>query len=144
MRTKTIKIHLDGDMDGPETEITLHQARISDGIYRTELIGEALEGFKEGDKNTHDERRIGIVMRPSCLAALDKNDPLRHMGIYEFMKLSDQDANDWTFAAYELNPHWNPNRPKLEELNEEERKKKLTESGTLKTGSEPPTTTPTP
>ena len=144
MKTKVIKIHLSGDMDGPETELALHSARIADGLYRSELIGEALNSFKEGDESVQDKRTVGIVMRPSCLASLDKEDPLRKMSIDDFMNLSDQDANDWLFAVYEINPHWNPNRPKLEELSEEDRKKKKIESGTSRTGSGKHTTTPKP
>jgi len=110
MKTKTISIHLDGNEDGPETEITLHSARIEDGLYRGELVGEAVNNFKEDDESNHAKRSVGIMMRPSCLAALAKDDPLRKMNIDDFMVISDYDANNWLEAVYELNPHWNPSR----------------------------------
>ena len=109
MKTKTITIHLTDNEDDIETVLNLHSARIEDGLFRGSLIGEALNSFKEGDEANDAKRSAGIMMRPSCLAGLDKDDPLRKMSMDDFMLIPDYDANVWLKAIYELNPHWSPN-----------------------------------
>ena len=127
MTTKEIDIHL--KEDGELVHLNLHSAHIEDGLYRGQLIGEAVHMKENGNARENAKRSAGIMMRPSCLASLREDDPLRNMSLDEFFEIPDYDMNIWLDAVYEINPHWNPNgyRMAVEEI-----EKKI---GKLLTGS---------
>lgn len=109
MSTKEIDIHL--KEDGELVHLVLHSARMEDGWYRGQLIGEGVDVPESKDGNAYElaKRSAAILIRPSCLASLSEFDPLRKMSLDEFFEIPDFDANLWLNTAYELNPHWNPN-----------------------------------
>ena len=106
MSKKEIDIHL--KEDGELVHLVLHSPKIEDGLYRGELIGEAVDMKENGNAHENAKRSAGIMMRPSCLASLSEDDPLRFMPLDEFFEIPDYDVNIWLNEVYIVSPHWNP------------------------------------
>jgi hypothetical protein len=126
MTTKKITVTIS---DVP-VELTLRSAKISDGLWRGELISQAINSKEE---KTNRQKINDTILYPTCICCVLEPAWVREMTPEAFMNnVEDRDAPAWMDAAYELNPHW---KTIYEAAPDAEKK-----TGTRLTGSQPSTT----
>jgi hypothetical protein len=126
MPTKRLVIHVDDN----EVEIVLKTAKKGDGIWRAELMTEAVKMEQSA------RSMIAFYLYPTCIAAVKEPQWVRDMSLDDFIKKVDEpDIDQWNADAYELNQQWKKGMRDLAELGEPDTKK----SGTPSSGLTVPT-----
>jgi len=104
--------------------MTVREANYLDGFKRGKLIGEARTSNEKSDSVLEPEESLAINLLMNIwapLAACSSGDvPTKE----EFLRLSEGDINFWVETAQELNPDWFSWLTKIDEVVEDESKKK--------------------
>lgn len=127
MATKEIVIHIDDE----EVKVVLKSAKKADGIWRGQLMSDAIK-MEEGKS----ESMVAFYLYPTCMASVKEPEKVRQMSLDDFInKVDEADIDMWLKEAYELNPQWKRGMQDLVEMTEEQSKK----LGTPSNGSTLPT-----